>query len=204
MSHIEATSSQLNQMQVLAAFASFINQRPGLDFADYGNVSAWRQDSAQITRDRKRALAALHVAEIAPWDAMAMKAAFGAFSGRLTPVIREDGNSDSTIAPANTGRPSTAKRPPTCWNSTHRQSGQSERPSLGMLSTQSRTWRTLTRPLVCTGSAEAIGSLRGPACCQPCTRATGSSGLRAARKTDGTTTALAGSLFGCSIRPMRA
>jgi hypothetical protein len=91
MSHIEATSSQLNQTQVLAAFASFINQRPGLDFADYGNVSAWRQDSAQITRDRKRALAALHVAEIAPWDAMAMKAAFGAFSGRLTPVIREDG-----------------------------------------------------------------------------------------------------------------
>jgi hypothetical protein len=91
MSHIEATSSQLNQMQVLAAFASFINQRPGLDFADYGNVSAWRQDSAQITRDRKRALAALYAAEIAPWDAVAMKAAFGAFSGRLTPVIREDG-----------------------------------------------------------------------------------------------------------------
>ena len=89
--HTEATSSQLNQIQVLAAFRTFINQRPGLDFADYGNVSAWRQESAQITRDRKRALAALTLAEVALWDAVAMKAAFSAFAGRLTPIIREDG-----------------------------------------------------------------------------------------------------------------
>ena len=87
----EATSSQLNQTLVFAAFAAFINQRPGLDFADYGDVRAWRNESAQIGRDKKRASAALYSAELLPWDAVAMKEAFSAFSGRLTPVIREDG-----------------------------------------------------------------------------------------------------------------
>lgn len=90
--HTEATSSQLNQFQLFKAFTAFINQRPGLDFANYGDISAWRSESAQITRDRKRALAALYAAEVAPWDAVAMKAAFRAFSGRLTPIIQEDGS----------------------------------------------------------------------------------------------------------------
>ncbi|MGB9407633.1 MAG: hypothetical protein WCA89_08855 [Terracidiphilus sp.] len=89
--HTEATSSQLSQTLVFAAFAAYINQRPGLEFADYGDARAFRNDSAQIGRDKKRALASLYSAELLPWDAVAMKAAFGAFSGRLTPVIREDG-----------------------------------------------------------------------------------------------------------------
>ena len=89
--HTEATSSQLNQTLVFAAFAAFINQRPGLDFADYGDWKVFRSESASIGRDKKRAAAALYAAELLPWDAVVMKAAFSAFSGRLTPVIREDG-----------------------------------------------------------------------------------------------------------------
>ena len=30
----------------------FVNQRPGLNFADYGEVRAYRNESAEITRDR--------------------------------------------------------------------------------------------------------------------------------------------------------
>lgn len=30
----------------------FVNQRPGLDFCNYGDVSAYRRESAEITRDR--------------------------------------------------------------------------------------------------------------------------------------------------------
>jgi hypothetical protein len=89
--HTEATSSQLNQALVLAAFTAFINQRPGLEFADYGDWRVMRQESASIGRDKKRAFTALYAAEVTPWDAVAMKEAFSAFSGRLTPVIREDG-----------------------------------------------------------------------------------------------------------------
>lgn len=89
--HTEATSSQLNQTQVFRAFDAFISQRPGLEFANYGDWTAFRQESASIGRDKKRAVKALQMAELVPWDAVAMKAAFSAFSGRLTPVIREDG-----------------------------------------------------------------------------------------------------------------
>jgi hypothetical protein len=89
--HTEATSSQLNQSAVFAAFTAFINQRPGLDFADYGDWKIFRQESASIGRDKRRAVAALATADLLPWDAIAMKAAFSAFSGRMQPVIREDG-----------------------------------------------------------------------------------------------------------------
>ena len=89
--HTEATSNQLNQTQVLAAFEAFINQRPGLDFADYGDRAAMRQDTARTNNQKQAAIKALRMAELLPWDGVTMKDAFDAFSGRLTPVIREDG-----------------------------------------------------------------------------------------------------------------
>lgn len=30
----------------------FVNQRPGLDFANYGNISSYRQESREITADK--------------------------------------------------------------------------------------------------------------------------------------------------------
>lgn len=39
-------------MTTIEKLTRFVNQRPGLDFADYGDVRAYRQESAEITRDR--------------------------------------------------------------------------------------------------------------------------------------------------------
>jgi len=39
-------------MTTIEKLTKFVNQRPGLDFADYGNVSLYRKEMAEITRDR--------------------------------------------------------------------------------------------------------------------------------------------------------
>ena len=40
------------QPQVLDLLCTFVDQRPGLNFANYGDVRAYRNESAEITRDR--------------------------------------------------------------------------------------------------------------------------------------------------------
>ena len=39
-------------MTTIEKLSKFVNQRPGLDFANYGEVSAYRSEMAKITRDR--------------------------------------------------------------------------------------------------------------------------------------------------------
>jgi hypothetical protein len=39
-------------MTTVEKLTKFVNQRPGLDFNDYGDISAYRKESAEITRDR--------------------------------------------------------------------------------------------------------------------------------------------------------
>ena len=39
-------------MTTIEKLTKFVNQRPGLDFSNYGDVSAYRSESAEITRDR--------------------------------------------------------------------------------------------------------------------------------------------------------
>lgn len=39
-------------MSTIEKLTKFVNQRPGLDFANYGEISAYRSESAEITRDR--------------------------------------------------------------------------------------------------------------------------------------------------------
>jgi len=41
-----------NTTPTLALLQKFVDQRPGLNFADYGDVRAYRNESAEITRDR--------------------------------------------------------------------------------------------------------------------------------------------------------
>lgn len=41
-----------NNMTTIEKLTKFVNQRPGLDFSNYGDVSAYRSESAEITRDR--------------------------------------------------------------------------------------------------------------------------------------------------------
>ena len=39
-------------MNTIEKMTKFVNQRPGLDFSNYGEVSAYRSEMAEITRDR--------------------------------------------------------------------------------------------------------------------------------------------------------
>ena len=70
---------------ILAALSAFIRQRPGLEFANYGDVSAYRSELRSITKDRHHAEELLAAVS---WrsgiDAAALREAFRAFSGRLS------------------------------------------------------------------------------------------------------------------------
>ena len=72
--------------QILAVLRAFINSRPGLEFADYGDVSAYRSEQRAITKDRDQALTLLRYVDWARGiDAAALRAAFrDAFGGRLS------------------------------------------------------------------------------------------------------------------------
>lgn len=72
--------------RIMAALATWIRQRPGLDFANYGSVAAYRAESRSVTRDLRDAETLLAaVRRRSGIDADALKAAFrGAYSGRLS------------------------------------------------------------------------------------------------------------------------
>ena len=71
---------------LLDALRVFISQRPGLDFGNYGDVSAYRSESRSITKDKHHAQALLSAVawrdSITADDIIA--ASRHAFSGRLT------------------------------------------------------------------------------------------------------------------------
>jgi hypothetical protein len=78
-------NAQTEREQILSALAAFIKQRPGLEFGNYGDVSAYRSEMRQITKDRHQAetlLAAVSWRESI--GAKQLKEAFRAYSGRLT------------------------------------------------------------------------------------------------------------------------
>lgn len=72
--------------QILQALSAFVRQRPGLEFGNYGDVSAYRSELRGITKDRHQAeelLAAVALREGIDADAL-LKAAKHSFSGRLS------------------------------------------------------------------------------------------------------------------------
>ena len=76
----------MNKSTVLHALESYAKQRPGLEFANYGDVSAYRSESRAITKDLHNALELLSAVS---WrDSITgddiIKAAESAFSGRLS------------------------------------------------------------------------------------------------------------------------
>lgn len=83
----------LTKEHILISLRTWINQRPGLEFADYGNVPAYRSELRSITKDRRDALELLNaVALRGSITAEDLLAAFPrAFSGRLS--ITETTNS---------------------------------------------------------------------------------------------------------------
>ena len=50
--NIMKTLKPVPTISTIDKLIKFVNQRPGLDFQDYGDISAYRSESAEITRDR--------------------------------------------------------------------------------------------------------------------------------------------------------
>lgn len=76
---------------ILSALNAFIRQRPGLEWANYGDASSYRSESRSITRDLNQAQALLRAVRYADISAdQLMQAARGAYSGRLS-IIERDG-----------------------------------------------------------------------------------------------------------------
>lgn len=74
--------------RILDALRTFAESRPGLDFANYGDISAYRSESRAITRDLHDARALLAAVAWRGIEAPALRwACAGAFSGRL--ALRE-------------------------------------------------------------------------------------------------------------------
>src|SRR5574337_1337720 len=82
----------LTKQQILQALQAWINQRPGLEFANYGNLAAYRAELRSIAKDRRDAetlLAAVALRESI--TAENLIAAFPrAYSGRLE-ISEKDG-----------------------------------------------------------------------------------------------------------------
>lgn len=71
--------------QIIAALDRWIRQRPGLQFGNYGNVSAYRSEMRSITKDRHEAETLLRYVERSQITGEQLAGAFRhAFSGRLS------------------------------------------------------------------------------------------------------------------------
>ena len=82
------------RQNILQALTTFINSRPGLEFGNYGDVSAYRSEMRSITKDRAHALEMLsNVAWRESITAeMIIDAAEHSFSGRLSIIPTGENN----------------------------------------------------------------------------------------------------------------
>ena len=83
------------RQNILHALTVFVKTRPGLDFGNYGDVSAYRSEMRSITKDRAQALDLLSAVA---WREsitaeMIIDAAKHSFSGRLSivPAVENNG-----------------------------------------------------------------------------------------------------------------
>ena len=81
------------KQQIIAALRAFIGQRPGLEFCNYGDVTAYRAEMRAITKDLHHARQLLRDVELRDsiTAEMILDAAKGAYSGRLSIIERADG-----------------------------------------------------------------------------------------------------------------
>lgn len=117
---------------ILEALHKFTAQRAGLEFANYGDVTAYRAEQRSITKDRHHAEALLGY--IARRDSITaadiLKASEGAFSGRLT--ITTDGDKvridycTGQYFPTEYRRAVCAVAASAIWNQLRKDAGQSE------------------------------------------------------------------------------
>lgn len=95
----------LTKQQILEALRKWINQRPGLEYGNYGDWKTYRSELRSITRDRADALQLLRA--VSGRDSITAEnliASFSAFSGRLTitegPAISLRIDGTNTIYPS--------------------------------------------------------------------------------------------------------
>ena len=72
----------MEKTQILSALRAFVRQRPGLDFANYGDVQAYRAEVRSITKDLHHAEELIREVELRSIDGDAILKAVG--SGRLS------------------------------------------------------------------------------------------------------------------------
>jgi len=73
------------KQKMIDALRAFINQRSGIEFANYGNVTAFRAEQRSITKDLHHARELLRSVELAGGlDGNTLAGAFRAYSGRLS------------------------------------------------------------------------------------------------------------------------
>ena len=81
------------KQQIIAALHVFINQRPGLEFGNYGDVPNYRAEVRAIGRDLTQARQLLRYVELRASITAddIIEASKRAYSGRLTITARDDG-----------------------------------------------------------------------------------------------------------------
>ena len=79
---VETTTDE--KATILWAMYCWINQRPGLDFGNYGDLKNYRAELRSITKDLHDARSLLRAVELSSLSAETLKEAFRAYSGRLT------------------------------------------------------------------------------------------------------------------------
>lgn len=82
-------AKQATKKTILAALRAWINQRPGLEYVNYGEVTSYRAELRAIARDKRDAQTLLTAVEFSPITVDQIKEGFRAYSGRLT--WEEDG-----------------------------------------------------------------------------------------------------------------
>lgn len=90
-------SAEIRKQDIMHALAAFVAQRPGLEYANYGDPKIYRAEMRSITRDRHDydiLAAAVACFSITADDLI--KASRGAYSGRLT--IKEEGDRRVTVS----------------------------------------------------------------------------------------------------------
>jgi len=75
----------IQKQTIIDALSKFAGQRPGLEFGNYGEISAYRSEMRSITKDLQHARTLLRAVELASGlTAEQLMGGFRAFSGRLT------------------------------------------------------------------------------------------------------------------------
>lgn len=75
----------MTKQAIIDALRTWINQRPGLEYGNYGNITSYRSELRSITRDLHHARELLRAVELRDSiSAEDLARAFRAYSGRMT------------------------------------------------------------------------------------------------------------------------